>query len=59
MDKDLEDAMDRLSKNDFIEDQVNREIIRFWQQRVHQKDTAENRAFRKLIHKHVFEDSSS
>lgn len=56
MDKDLEEAIERLSKSDCIEDQVNVEIIRYWNNRTHRDDTDANRAFRRLIHELIFED---
>jgi len=58
VDKDLEDALDRLLNSDCIEDQVNREIIRYWNERVHRDDVNANRIFRKLLHEFVFEDSN-
>ena len=57
MGQDLEEAMKRLSSSDRIEDQVNIEIIRYWNDRVHQDDTTANRAFRKLMHEFIFEDA--
>ena len=58
MDKDLEDAIERLSKSGCVEDQVNMEILRYWCDRIHCDDTVANRAFRKLVHELVFEDSN-
>ncbi len=55
MDKDLEEAIERLSESDCFEDQINIEIIRYWNDRIHRDDTTANRTFRKLIHEFIFD----
>ena len=56
MDKDLEEAIERLSESDCVEDQVNSEILRYWNDRTYKDDKAANRIFRRLIHEFIFED---
>lgn len=56
MDKELEDALDRLSNSDCVEDQVNAEIIRYWNNRIHQDDDTASKVFRKLVYEFIYDD---
>ena len=53
VDKELLEAIDRLSESEDPKDQVNKEILRYWNDRVVKNDSAVNRAMRMLIHEYV------
>lgn len=62
-DKELFDALDRIANapEGEVDDQVNKEVIRYWNNKVHnskgEKEITINRAVRKVVLKDVFEQT--
>ena len=45
----MDDTLKRISESDNIPVQIEREIIRYWNEKVRQDDTPENRALRRAV----------
>ena len=44
----MNEALERITESEKVSDQVEREIVRYWNEKVRQEDNPQNRALRRI-----------